>query len=153
MKKTISIACLLLLILGCTREKEFNRLTAYVDSVTVEDNTGGEMAKVLLPVYEPLDSRIPYLLQKSNSVDPREAVTAYLALTELCSQVESQPTPEGVVEAARIDPASLYKRFESFDRSTLNPHWQKWLDHTHNFMKAAVDSSASRHETPTAPGE
>jgi hypothetical protein len=97
----------------------------------------------LKPVYEPLDKGVPFLLSMTESANRKDAIAAYLALSELCSQVKMQPTPQGQAQVEKIKPKELFKRFDELDRMKIGGNWAVWLSMAHRTMKQALEQTAA----------
>ena len=144
MKRLPALLLLLATLLcGCTRTSDFNDLKNYLDRTTPGPSVGATLHKKLKSVFEPLDKGVPFLLQKAKSDDPTDAVTAYLALVELCSAVAINPTPKGQVQVDLINPQELYENFEQFDPTILDSNWRKWFEGTHAIMKRTLETDTA----------
>ena len=142
-RRLLSICVLPLLLWGCGPSGDFKKLKTYLDNNPGHITNKEQLFRKLKATYEPLETSIPFLLDMTKSTDPEEAVTAYVALATLCSQVAGTPTPQGKAQVDRIKPKELYQYFETFDSSGLDSDWTERFEFTHSVMKQSLEQELS----------
>lgn len=125
--KRLALLSMLLLAASCGRQSAFEDLKAYMASTQQSRVDPEHLADIMSKVCRGDDS-IPFLKQKlTSSDDPRDAVAAYVVLTELVAQARLHPTPEGTRLAGSIQPEELASEFSQVDVSGLTGNWSDWI--------------------------
>jgi len=138
---------------GCVQRSAFDELKTHIN--TSQATSPETMLSYMERICDRRDY-VQFLKAKTESNDPRDAITAYLVLTSVVTAIRETPSPEGQEVVDRIEPEKLAAKFEKFDASMLGSNWQDCLTLTNDEMRVNLGKPPA-NETPEAapkePGE
>ena len=135
----VAFAVLGLAVPGCaTRASDFRGFVSYLGRTPPDTVLGSEFLVHWRPVCEPFNDAVPFLLRKSESADPKEAVSAYVALSELAYWLREARTRQADTMLTRLRCADLAARFQALPPTALADPWAKWLVSAEKVMQRSM---------------
>jgi hypothetical protein len=136
----LSFIIVCFVIAGCASQRSnFADFSAYLDQTDPALPDAAGFADRFYPLCNREDASIPFLKTKLTSTKPSDQIAAYTALGLLVDLITRNPTPDGLVHLAIIEPESILALFSEYETSQLSDNMKAWLTRTNKMPERDLE--------------